>query len=131
MYDTEALAIRVANRAANMMRFNGIGDVQESLLMNLAIAGAMHEASYIHRDLRNANSAIRSLVGPSGSNRNTSLTFNEIADIMCSVDVLDRAVVILRDLRQNRWRPYRNLPRPQQRDLFRENYIQRGRGNGA
>lgn len=87
MYDTEALAIRVAENAARMMRISGIGDVQESLLMNLAMAGAMREASYICRNLRNANSAIRSLVGTSESNRPVSMTYSEIAEILCSDDV--------------------------------------------
>ena len=131
MYDTEALAIRVAENTARMMRFSGIGDVQESLLMNLAITGAMREASYICRDLRNANHAIRYLVDTSESNRPASMTYSEIAEILCSDDVLDRAVVILRDLRQNRWRPYRDLPRNQQRNQFSENYIQRSPRNGV
>lgn len=131
MYDTEALAIRVADSAASMMRISGIGDVQDSLLMNLAIAGVMREAGYIHRGLRNSNSAIRSLIGTSESNRPVSMTYSEIADILCSDDVLDRAVVILRDLRQNRWRPYRNLPRNQQRNQFRENYIRRSPRHGV
>ena len=129
MYDTEALAIRAADSAASMMRFNQIGDVQEGVLMNLAVAGAMREASFIFRDLKKANSAIRSLVGSSEANRNVSLTFSQIADIICSDEVLDRVVVILRELRQNRWRPYRNLPRNRQESLFTENYIQRASRN--
>ncbi len=131
MYDIDVLAIRVADNAASMMRFSGVGDVQESLLMNLVTAGAMREAGYIYRDLRNANSAIRSLIGTSESNRPVTMTYSEIAEILCSDDVLDRAVVILRDLRQNRWRPYRDLPRNQQRNQFRENYIRRSPRNGV
>ena len=46
-----------------------IVDVEDKLFTNLAIAGAMREASYIFRDLNSANSAIQSLVGRSEPDR--------------------------------------------------------------
>ena len=41
MYDTEAFAIRVADRVASMMRFHRVVDVEDKLFTNLAIAGAI------------------------------------------------------------------------------------------
>ena len=107
-----------------------IVDVEDKLFTNLAIVGAMREASYIFRDLNSANSAIQSLVGRSEPDRNVSLTFSEIAEIVCSDDVLNRAIDLLKEMSQNSWRPSRNSNRDQQRNLHRENYIQRSRNDG-
>jgi len=129
MYDTEALATRVANRAASMMRMHRIFDVQEKVFTNLAITGAMREASYIFRDLDGARETIPLLIGETVSETCQNITFSEIVEILCSDNVLNRAIDILKQMHQNRWRPYRNLPRNQQRSLHRENYIQRSHNN--
>ena len=125
MYDTEALAIRVANRAREMLRIYRIVDIEDNLITNLASAGAIREAGRIFRDINRSNDDVELLVGTSESEGNVSLTFNEIASILCGDDVLNRSIEILKVMSQNRWRSYQHILGDQSQNQFRENYIQR------
>ena len=63
MYDTEALAVRVAQRTASMLRDHRISNVGDKIFVNLAITGATQEALTIFQDVKSANETLPILFG--------------------------------------------------------------------
>ena len=120
MYDTEALAVRVAQRTASMLRDHRISNVGDKIFVNLAITGATQEALTIFQDVKSANETLPILFGEAVPGTYVNLTFNEIAEIVCSDDVLNRAIDLLRQVMQNRWRLPNNIVGDERRTRSRE-----------
>ena len=120
MYDTEALAVRVAQRTASMLRNHRISNVGDKIFVNLAITGAIHEALTIFQDVNSASETLPILFGEAVPGTYVNLTFNEIAEIVRSDDVLNRAIDLLRQMMQSRWRLPNNIVRDEQRTRSRE-----------
>ena len=123
MYDTEALAIRVAQRTASMLRVQRISDVDDKIFVHLAITGAIRETINIFHDVNSASETIPILLGETVPETYANLTFSEIAEIVCSDDVLNRAIDLLKQMMQNRWRLPDNFVRDEQRTRSRERAI--------
>ena len=99
MYNKENIAKQVADRAKRDLS-STLLDVGDEYLHNIANFAAIGVTlNFLHK-VTNAKDVILLLYGATGNTDAFSLNFDNIAQVVCSDEVLNRAVDLLKEMRQ-------------------------------
>ena len=100
MYNLEGIAKLVAKRAERDLSRSILLQVEDEYLPNIANFAAIQVTLNFLSRVTNAKDVILQLYGASGNTDAFTLNFDHIAEIVCSDEVLNRAVDLLKEMRQ-------------------------------
>ena len=97
MYNRDNLAARVANRVIDSLNFDNLLDLSDDSLLKLAKEAASIETLNFAAEVNNTDTW--QFANQANSNASFQATFLKAADILHCSDVLNRAVVLLKERR--------------------------------